>query len=91
METFNKVSLLSCVCRLFLQAVLVAIVLLTSFGNDGYRLTFGVQDFLGVGTSMGFAMVIPLVLFSYLLGGSLFVMVSYLSCYTTIVYYTRLL
>ena len=54
----------------------MTIVLLAAFGNDGLRLTFGVEDFLGVGTSLGLALVVPLILLSYILGGSLFVMVS---------------
>lgn len=53
----------------------MTIVLLAAFGNDGLRLTFGVEDFLGVGTSLGLAITVPLILLSYLLGGSLFVMV----------------
>ena len=60
----------------FFQLVLVTIVLLAAFGNDGLRLTFGVEDFLGVGTSLGLALTVPLILLAYILGGSLFVMVS---------------
>ena len=55
---------------------MVTIVLLAAFGNDGLRLTFGVEDFLGVGTSFGLALIVPLILLAYILGGSLFVMVS---------------
>ena len=61
---------------LFFQAVLVTIVLLAAFGNDGLRLTFGVEDFLGVGTSLGLALIVPLILLSYILGCILFVLVS---------------
>ena len=57
------------------QAVLVTVVLLGAFGNDGHRLNFGIQDFLGVGTSLGLAFATPLVLLAYLFGGSLLVMV----------------
>ena len=63
------------------QLLLVLIVLLAAFGNDGLRLTFGVEDFLGVGASFGLAIVVPLILFSYLLGGSLFAMVSHFAFY----------
>ena len=65
---------------IFIQAVLVTIVLLARYGNDGLRLQFGVDntDFLGVGTSLGLALIVPLILLAYILGGSLFVMVSYL-------------
>ncbi len=55
--------------------MLVTVVLLSAFGNDGHRLTFGVEDFLGVGTSLGMAIVTPLILIAYVLGGSLFIMV----------------
>ena len=60
------------------QAVLITIVLLARFGNDGLRLHFGIDnsDFLGVGTSLGLALIVPLILLAYILGGSLFVMVS---------------
>ena len=54
----------------------MTIVLLAAYGNDGLRLTFGVQDFLGVGTSLGLVIVVPLILISYVFGASLFVMVS---------------
>ena len=66
---------------IFIQAVLVTIVLLARYGNDGLRLQFGVDntDFLGVGTSLGLALIVPLILLAYILGGSLFVMVSFLS------------
>ena len=57
------------------QVLLVSIVLLAAFGNKGLRLTFGVEDFLGVGVSFGLAIIVPLILLSYLLGGSLFAMV----------------
>ena len=43
------------------QALLVSIVILSYLGNEGGRLFFGLGDFLGVGTSVGFAIVIPLV------------------------------
>ena len=53
----------------------MTVVLLGAFGNDGHRLNFGIQDFLGVGTSLGLALATPLVLLAYLFGGSLLVMV----------------
>ena len=54
---------------------MVTVVLLAAFGNDGHRLNFGIQDFLGVGTSLGLALATPLILMAYLFGGSLLVMV----------------
>lgn len=65
--------------KILLSAVLVTIVLLAAYGNDGFRLTFGLQDFLGVGTSLGLALIVPLILLAYILGGSLFVMEALLS------------
>lgn len=61
------------------QAVLVTIVLLAALGNHGHRLKFGVEDFLGVGTSLGLALTVPLILLTYILGGSLFVLVRLFS------------
>lgn len=67
--------------KILLSAVLVTIVLLARYGNDGLRLQFGVDntDFLGVGTSLGLALIVPLILLAYILGGSLFVMEALLS------------
>ena len=62
---------------IFLQIVLLAVVLLAFLGNEGHRLTFGKQDFLGVGVTLGLAIVIPIILVAYVLGGSLFVMVRH--------------
>lgn len=56
----------------------MAIVLLALMGNDGHRLNFGKQDFLGVGVTLGLAIVIPIILLAYILGGSLFVMVRHM-------------
>lgn len=61
--------------NILLQIVLLAVVLLAFLGNEGHRLTFGKQDFLGVGVTLGLAIVIPIILVAYVLGGSLFVMV----------------
>ena len=68
-------NIAKCSNILCFQAVLVTVVLLAAFGNDGHRLNFGIQDFLGVGTSLGLALATPLVLMAYLFGGSLLVMV----------------
>lgn len=67
--------------KILLSAVLLTIVLLARFGNDGLRLHFGIDDsdFLGVGTSLGLALIVPLILLAYILGGSLFVMEALLS------------
>ena len=60
---------------LYFQLVLLTIVLLAAFGNDGIRLTFGRADFLGVGISFCLAITLPLILIAYLCGGNLFVLV----------------
>ncbi|XP_040580014.1 uncharacterized protein [Lepeophtheirus salmonis] len=65
--------------KILISATLTAILLLASYGNDGQRLSFGVEDFLGVGASLGLALVVPLILIAYVFGGSLFVMEALLS------------
>ena len=59
-----------------LQAFLLCIVILSYLGNEGGRLFFGLEDFLGVGTSVGFTIVIPLVFITYLWDGNILVFVS---------------
>lgn len=67
--------------KILLSAVLLTIVLLARFGNDGLRIHFGnvSSDFLGVGAGLGLALIVPLILLAYILGGSLFVMEALLS------------
>ena len=59
-----------------LQVLLMSIVILSYLGNDGGRLFFGLEDFLGVGTSVGFAIAIPLIFITYLWDGNILVFVS---------------
>ena len=59
-----------------LQALLLSIVILSVIGNEGGRLFFGLGDFFWVGTSMGFAIVIPLVFITYMWDGNILVFVS---------------
>eukprot|EP00092_Neocalanus_flemingeri_P027514 GFUD01029848.1.p1 GENE.GFUD01029848.1~~GFUD01029848.1.p1 ORF type:complete len:162 (+),score=31.10 GFUD01029848.1:37-486(+) len=57
-----------------LEIVLVLIVLMICrFGNDGHRKTWGSDDddFLGQGTTVGYAIIVPAVLLTYLLGANL--------------------
>ena len=77
MAKYETISFYSWRNYLCLQAILVTVVLLAAFGNDGHRLNFGIQDFLGVGTSLGLALATPLILLAYLFGGSLLVMVIF--------------
>ena len=58
------------------QSLLVSIVVLSYFGNEGGRLYFGLQDYLGVGTAGGFSIIIPILLFTYIFDGSIFVLVN---------------
>jgi len=65
--------------KILLSIVLLTIVLLAAFGNDGIRLTFGRADFLGVGISVTLAITLPLTFIAYLCGGNLFVLEALLS------------
>jgi len=67
------------ILKILLSLVLLTIVLLAAFGNDGIRLTFGRADFLGVGISFCLAITLPLILIAYLCGGNLFVLEALLS------------
>ena len=60
--------------------LLTAIVFLTYFGNDGTRLIFGLADFFGVGASVGFCLVVPLIFVTYLWDGNILVFVSFPFC-----------
>jgi len=65
--------------KILLVALLVTIVILAKFGNGGHRLSFGLEDFLGVGASVGFAIVLPLILFTYVLEGNILILEALLS------------
>merc|ERR1711892_879198 len=65
--------------KIVLMALLLSIVILSYIGNEGGRLFFGLGDFLGVGTSVGFAIVIPLIFITYLGDGNILVFESLLS------------
>ena len=54
-----------------LECFVVFIVLLIArFGDDGNHVTWGNQDrrFLGIGSSVGYAIIVPSLILSYLLG-----------------------
>ena len=61
----------------YFKGLLISIVFLSYFGNDGERLLFGLGDFLGVGTSLGFLIVVPLLFFTYISGGNILIFVSH--------------
>ena len=68
------------------QSLLVAIVLLSYYGNDGKRLVFGLLDYLGVGITVGFCIVIPLIFLTYLFEGNILIFVSF-HCSSTSCHY----
>merc|ERR1711893_60967 len=53
--------------------VVLICLLLARFGRDGQIFHFGTNNthFLGVGTCVGYAIIVPAVLFTYLLGSNL--------------------
>ena len=56
-----------------IEFVLVLIVLLIArFGDEGHVISWGSQNytFLGIGTSVGFAIIVPAIILTYLLGAS---------------------
>ena len=56
-----------------LEFVLVLIVLLIArFGDEGHVISWGSNNytFLGIGTSVGFAIIVPAIILTYLLGAS---------------------
>ena len=71
------IRLFSTDCSSFLfQALLLVIVGLSYYGNEGTRLFFGLLDYLGVGITVGFSIVIPLIFLSYLCDGNILIFVS---------------
>ena len=54
-------------------------LMLTRFGNDGSILNFGNYHFkfLGIGTVVGYAIIVPAILCTYLIGANLTILVSY--------------
>ena len=56
-----------------LEFVFVLIVLLIArFGNDGHSISWGKTDatFLGIGSCVGYAIIVPSIILAYLLGTS---------------------
>ena len=58
---------------MFLQVLVLIVLMICRFGNDGHRKTWGSDDhdFLGQGTTVGYAIIVPAVLLTYLLGANL--------------------
>jgi len=65
--------------KFILIGLLASIVTLSYYGNEGGRLYFGIQDYLGVGVTVGFSIITPLLLITYIFDGSIFVLESLLS------------
>jgi hypothetical protein len=51
-------------------------------GRDGHPMTFGSEnnEFLGKGVVVGYAIIVPAILFTYLLGANLTILVKSLKC-----------
>ena len=64
--------------KLILMALLACATILSYLGNEGGRLFFGLGDYLGVGVTVGFSIVTPLLLLTYLADGNILVFVSIL-------------
>ena len=52
---------------------MLIVLMVCRFGDDGQRKTWGSddQDFLGQGTTVGYAIIVPAILITYLLGANL--------------------
>lgn len=59
--------------KILITALLLVIVGLSYYGNEGTRLFFGLLDYLGVGITVGFSIVIPLIFLSYLCDGNILI------------------
>ena len=55
---------------------MVTIALLSYYGNEGERLLFGLADYLGVGITVGFCLIIPTIFLTYLCDGNILIFVS---------------
>lgn len=53
--------------------------MLARFGNDGYILNFGSEQlkFLGIGAIVGYSIIVPAILCTYLIGANLTFLVSF--------------
>ena len=59
--------------------------MLARFGNDGHILNFGTYDhkFVGIGTIVGYAIIVPAILCTYLMGANLtFLVIMFLFTFT---------
>ena len=58
---------------MLLQVLVLIVLMICRFANDGHRKTWGSDDhdFLGQGTTVGYAIIVPAVLLTYLLGANL--------------------
>jgi len=59
--------------KLLITALLISIVLLSYYGNEGGRLYFGLVDYLGIGVTVCFSLVVPLIFLTYLCDGNILI------------------
>jgi len=61
------------------QACVLVCLILARVGRDGHPLSFGAEnnEFLGKGIVVGYAIIVPAVLFTYLLGANLTILVNF--------------
>ena len=73
--TFNTVVLRTPtgILKIFEFIFVFICLMLARFGSDGYILNFGTDDhkFLGIGTMVGYAIIVPAILCTYLIGANL--------------------
>ena len=64
-------------CFLLPQILVLICLLMCRFGRDGYVMAIGDNNdnFLAYGTLVGFAIIVPAILFTYLLGANLTILV----------------
>ncbi len=62
---------------IYFQVCVLVCLILARVGRDGHILSFGSEnnEFLGKGVVVGYAIIVPAVLFTYLLGANLTILV----------------
>ena len=73
LEIVWPVCVIDSLVIVLLQVLVLIVLMICRFGNDGHRKTWGSDDddFLGQGTTVGYAIIVPAVLITYLLGANL--------------------
>ena len=60
------------ILKLLEFALILVVLLMARFGEDGYMMNWGgtSKTFLGIGTCVGYAIIVPAIILTYLLGSS---------------------